>query len=179
MTIDRNLPLVEEILGTFKDTIGADFIAYRNHVYRVVNFCYAAGAFGAEDKLKIQIAACFHDIGIWTDTTLDYLPPSEKAAAMYLAEAGREAWIPEVTQMIEMHHRIRSCEDSACPLVEAFRRADVADFSLGLFKMGFPRDLILTLKSEFPNSGFHKRLAQLGGWWLVKHPLNPLPMFRA
>jgi len=179
MIIEHHLPLVEEILGTFNDAIGDDFLAYRNHVYRVVNLCYAAGTFNSEDKEKIQIAAGFHDIGIWTDTTLDYLPPSEKAAVTYLIAIGRDTWIPEVTQMIEMHHRIRSCDDSAYPLVEAFRRADITDFSLGLFRMGFPKSLILTLKAEFSNCGFHKRLLQLGGRWLIKHPLNPLPMFRA
>jgi len=178
MTIDRHLSLVEEILDTFKDTIGADFLAYKNHVYRVVNLCYAAGVFGAEDKEKIQIAACFHDLGIWTDATLDYLTPSEEAAATYLAAVGRKAWTTEVTQMIEMHHRLRSCKSLTYPLVEAFRRADVADFSLGLFRMGLPKDLILTLKSDFPNSGFHKRLLQLGQGWLIAHPRNPFSMFR-
>lgn len=82
---------------------------------------------------------------------------------------------------MDWHHteaQLCNCTDSAYPLVEAFRRADVADFSLGLFAMGFPRILIAQLKAAFPNSGFHKRLAQLGSAWFVKHPFNPAPMFR-
>lgn len=178
MTVERPLPLVDDILEGFKGVIGADFEAYRNHVYRVTHLCDAAGRFGPEDRQKIQIAASFHDIGIWTDRTLDYLPPSIKAAEAYLTDIGKEAWIGDIRAMIEMHHRIRSCSDYASPLVEAFRRADVADFSLGLFPMGLPGNLIAELKAEFPNSGFHMRLIRLGIAWFVRHPLDPLPMFR-
>ena len=179
MVIERHLPLIDEILGSFRDVIGTDFDAYRNHVYRVTNLCFAAGQFGLNEKEKIQIAACFHDIGIWTDTTLDYLPPSMREAEKYLGAKGRDSWIDEIGEMIEMHHRTKSCSGSVYPLVGTFRRADVADFSLGLVPMGFPKGLMSELKATFPNSGFHMRLAQLGAVWLVKHPLNPLPMFRA
>lgn len=178
MNIERNLPLVEEILGGFSGVIGADLPAYRNHVYRVINLCFAQGAFGEVEKEKIQVAACFHDIGIWTAGTLDYLAPSAADAAAWLAARGKEAWVAEVVAMIDMHHAVRSKADSPFPLVEPFRRADIADFSLGLVPMGIPRELIATLKAAFPNAGFHRRLAQLGSKWFLRHPLNPLPMFR-
>ena len=177
MTIHHNLPRVEEILGSFRETIGADFTAYRNHVYRMANLCLAE-SHGAEEQEKIEIAAAFHDIGIWTAGTLDYLPPSEEAAARYLAASGRDAWIPEITAMIAQHHRVRDCDDFPYPLVERFRRADIADFSLGVIRMGHPRERIAALKQAFPNAGFHQRLLQLGSRWVLRHPLNPLPMFR-
>ena len=179
MIIERNLPLIDEILDGFKELIGRDFDAYRNHVYRVTNLCFAVGQFSLEEREKIQIAGCFHDIGIWTDRTLDYLSPSKREAEKYLKGQGRECWSAELGEMIEMHHRTKSCSDSVYPLVEAFRRADVADFSLGMFSMGFPRGLIAELKATFPNSGFHARLVQLGTVWIARHPLNPLPMFRS
>jgi hypothetical protein len=178
MTIESQLPLVEEILATFSLPIGRDLLGYRNHVYRVIHLCYAAGEFALEDQHKIQIAACFHDIGLWTATTLDYLPPSTWEAVRYLRVIGKEAWIPEVTEMIDMHHGIRSRASSPYPLTEVFRRADIADFSLGLVRMGLPRELIAALKSAFPNAGFHRRLMLLGCKWLIRHPFRPLPMFR-
>lgn len=178
MIIEKHLPLVDDILAQYRDVIGADFDAYRNHVYRVIHFCLSQARYGEAEREKIQVAACFHDIGIWTANTLDYLPPSESAAAAYLAATGRGAWTAEVTEMIDMHHRVQSCADSAFPLVEAFRRADIADFSLGMVRMGIPADLIAQVKTAFPNAGFHRRLAQLGTKWLLRHPLNPLPMFR-
>lgn len=178
MNIERELLLVEEILDSFKSVIGSDFDAYRNHVYRVINLCLSLREYSSNDKEKIQIAACFHDIGIWTAGSLDYLPPSESEAARYLEGKGKGGWVAEVSEMIEMHHRVRSCEDSAFALVEPFRRADIADFSLGLVSMGMSKELIAELKSVFPNAGFHFRLVQLGGRWFLRHPLNPLPMFR-
>jgi hypothetical protein len=178
MEIVQDLQLVDDILGKFQLTIGRDFEAYRNHVYRVINLCYSASDLSENEKDKIQIAACFHDIGIWTASTLDYLSPSEKVASDYLRAVGKQAWVAEITEMIEMHHRIRSYASSASRLVELFRRADIADFSLGLFPMGHSRKLITGLKSAFPNRGFHWRLVQLGSLWLLRHPLNPLPMFR-
>jgi len=178
MHVERNLPLVEEILGSFRTTIGRDFDAYRNHVYRVINLCYSLGNFSPSEKEKIQIAACFHDIGIWTAGSLDYLPPSEAEASRFLVEKGKGEWAAEIAEMIEMHHRVRPCNDSPFALVEPFRRADIADFSLGMVPMGISRELIRKLKSEYPNAGFHMRLAQLGGRWFLRHPLNPLPMFR-
>lgn len=179
MQIETNIPLLEEILEAWKPVIGADYQAYKNHVYRVANFCLSIGPYGGEDAEKIIIAACFHDIGIWSDTTLDYLAPSEIRASDYLSKIGKEAWITEVNLMIEMHHKIQAYDEPGSPLVEAFRRADIADFSLGIFRMGFSADFIAAVRSEFPNAGFHKRLLQLGSKWLLRHPLNPLPMFRA
>lgn len=178
MKVERELPLVADILGSFKSVIGPDFDAYRNHVYRVINLCFSLGDSSPSDKEKIQIAACFHDIGIWTAGSLDYLPPSEAEAARYLEAQGKAEWIAEVSEMIEMHHRVRSCKDSAFALVEPFRRADIADFSLGIVAKGISRELIGELKSVFPNAGFHVRLLQLGSRWFLRHPLNPLPMFR-
>lgn len=178
MKIESNLPLVDEILGSYSGVIGPDLAAYRNHVYRVTNLCFSLGSFGDAERERIQIAACFHDIGIWTAGTLDYLAPSEADAVKYLRARGKEEWVPEVVEMIEMHHGLSSMADSAFPLVEPFRRADIADFSLGTVPMGIPRELIAALKREFSNAGFHKRLIKLGAQWLVRHPLNPLPMFR-
>ena len=178
MKVERDLQLVEDILGSFKSVIGRDFDAYRNHVYRVINLCFSLADFSPIDKEKIQIAGCFHDIGIWTTGSLDYLPPSETEATRYLEGKGRDGWVAEVSEMIEMHHRVRSCKDSTFVLVEPFRRADIADFSLGIVSMGIPKKLIGELKTVFPNAGFHLRLVQLGGCWFLRHPFNPLPMFR-
>ena len=40
----------------------------------MVNFCIAF--VGRSDIEKIAVAAAFHDLGIWTNKTFDYIPPS-------------------------------------------------------------------------------------------------------
>lgn len=177
MKIEEHISLLEDILNDRKAEIGGDFLGYKNHVYRMINFCFALeDDLGAEEREKIIIAGCFHDIGIWTGATFDYLPPSVSAAEEYLTENRREAWIPEIELMIDTHHKLR--EYRANPLVETFRKGDLVDFSLGLVKCGLPGDFVENVKKQFPNAGFHKGLVKLAGRWICRHPLNPVPVLK-
>ncbi|WP_256591068.1 MULTISPECIES: hypothetical protein [unclassified Pseudomonas] len=67
-------PITDEILTSFALAVGTDLQGYRNHIYRVLNF-YCALSGTEQPGEAVQIAAAFHDLGIWTDNTLDYLPP--------------------------------------------------------------------------------------------------------
>ncbi|HVQ36830.1 MAG TPA: hypothetical protein VMS31_04830 [Pyrinomonadaceae bacterium] len=156
--------------------LGRDFTAYRNHVYRVVNLCVALSS---EDQLeKIATAVAFHDLGIWTDRTFDYLQPSVDLACVHLNQAGKAEWTPEITEMILVHHKISPYRGQSQWLVEPLRRADLIDVSMGLFAFGLPRRLIKEISSQWPSAGFHKRLVLLELNQLRKQPWNPLPMVR-
>lgn len=178
MTIEKDIPLLEEILGEWRDRIGADYLGYRNHVYRMVNFCFSLRDHTAEERKKIIIAGCFHDLGIWPEGTLDYLPPSIVRAKEYLSIHTLDEWCPEIELMIGQHHKIHRFQDTQLPLVEEFRRADLVDFSLGLVKSRIPATYVKTVKAEFPNAGFHKQLVRNAGRWICRHPLNPLPVLK-
>jgi HD domain len=71
-----SLPTVDAVLDIHASELGHDLIAYRNHVYRVVNLCLAIVEDSRVDLEKIAIAAVFHDLGIWTNHTFDYIAPS-------------------------------------------------------------------------------------------------------
>ena len=176
--IEKNMPLLDEILEPWRDKIGEDFVGYKNHVYRMANFCFILKKCSEEEKVKIIIAACFHDIGIWVENTLDYIPPSIPPAMKYLEKINRDEWATEIELMIREHHKIRPFDDPRYPIVELFRKGDLVDFSIGLFRFGIPNDLIKSVKAAFPNAGFHMRLVRLAASWLVKHPLNPAPVFK-
>lgn len=178
MVIEPHLGLLEAILGQWKDAIGKDFTAYRNHVYRMIHFCFALRECSEGEKQKIIIAGAFHDIGIWSDSTIDYLPPSCARARQYLRDHKLEDWIPEVELMIDEHHKLRAFRDGRYPLVEVFRKADLVDVSLGLVKFGLPGSVVAEVKAAFPNSGFHKRLMGIAGEWFSKHPLSPPPFYK-
>src|SRR5262245_32231532 len=132
LEIEQDIPLADEILGPFESTLANDFLGYRNHVYRMINFCFAQGEFNDQEREQIVIAGCFHDLGIWTGHTFDYLPPSIDAARRYLYDANLERWTPEIELMIDQHHKVRKFSHDPRSLVEVFRRGDLADFSLGL-----------------------------------------------
>jgi hypothetical protein len=115
-----SLPTVEEVLGDHASELGHDFIAYRNHVYRVVNLCLAIVGDSRVELDKIAVAAVFHDLGIWANNTFDYIAPSVGIARKHLTARGMADWIPEIEAMI--------VDQRANPqsLVESFRRADFA-----------------------------------------------------
>jgi hypothetical protein len=178
MKIEEQIPLLEEILSDWKGAIGSEYQGYRNHVYRMIHFCLALTECNDEEREKIIIAGAFHDIGIWVEDTVDYIPPSLPPAMEYLKSRNLEAWSEEITLMITEHHKIREYKDKSYPLVEIFRKGDLVDFSFGLFKFGIPKTYIESVKAKFLNSDFHKNLVKKAGKWFVKHPLNPVPMMK-
>lgn len=178
MAVELCIPLLEKILGEWKNEVGDDYAGYRNHVYRMVNFCFAQGDFSPEEREKTIVAGCFHDLGIWSGDTFDYLPPSVALAKDYLRRNNLDNWIPEIELMIDTHHKLREHRGAHNPLVEVFRRADLVDFSLGLVKCGLPKSYVGAVKKQFPNAGFHKCLARTASGWFLKHPLNPIPVLK-
>ena len=178
MAIADQIPMVEDIFQQWKAVIGPDYVAYKNHVYRMINFSFSLHDCSGEEREKIVIAGCFHDLGIWTSKTFDYLPPSIALADAYLKEHGLEHWMPEIALMIDQHHKLRKHQDNRYPLVEVFRRGDLVDFSLGIVKFGLPKSYLESVRSRFPNAGFHKRLVQLEARWFTRHPLRPLPVLK-
>lgn len=178
MNIETNNPLIEVILLEWQDRIGADYDGYHGHVYRMYNFCLALHNCSEEEKNKIAIAACFHDIGLWPDHTVDYIPPSVVQVKQYLSQNNLEMWAEEVGLMVEFHHKVRTYRDDHFPLVEVFRKGDLVDFSLGIFKCGLPKNYVKKVKDKIPNAGFHKFLMKGAKEWFVKHPFSPPPFIK-
>jgi hypothetical protein len=178
MRVHGHAPLLEEILGHWRTSLGADYHAYRYHGYRVLNFCLAFGDASAEAFDKVSIAAAFHDLGIWTHHTFDYLAPSQTLARDYLIRTRRDTWTDEVEAMIAFHHKLARYTGRADLLVEPFRKADWIDVSRGRFRFGLPPSFVRDNLAAFPNAGFHQRLAIFTLKRLATHPFSPLPMMR-
>lgn len=169
--------IIEELFQKFKPIMGRDYHKYKNHVYRVFLNCLIMDN-DKNNEEKYAYAAVFHDIGIWTDNTIDYLEPSIAQACAYLAENGRKDLVADITLMIYWHHKIRSYRDRQNKIVETFRKADWIDVSLGLLTFGFNKQKIKENRKRFPNLGFHIFLIKKIIKNFFRHPLNPLPMFK-
>lgn len=174
----ENIASLEELLASYEGVVGADFVAYRNHVYRVINLCMALAQGEPVCMDKLTVAAAFHDLGIWTHDTFDYIPPSMELARQYLAERQRTSLEPEVNAMIAEHHKLRKVDGADKHMVELFRRADWIDVSLGVRSFGLGRGTLRELFARFPDAGFHRRLLALAARRTLRHPLSPLPMLR-
>lgn len=170
--------IVEAVLAVHAAALGPDLPGYRHHVHRVVHFAEAFAPPGPDVADKLAVAGVFHDLGIWTARTFDYLPPSIALACDWLRAAGLGEWTAEISAMIGDHHKVTP---SAAPrdwLVEPFRRADWVDVTLGLRRFGLDRARIAAIRRAWPDEGFHRRLVALAARRLLTHPFSPLPMIR-
>jgi hypothetical protein len=168
---------IELLLHPFKPVLGADYDKYKNHVYRVFLNCLLMDN-EKNNEEKYAIAAVFHDIGIWTNTTFDYLDYSIEQAKTYLIEKDKQDWIEEINLMIYWHHKMSKYEGTHKISVETFRKADWIDLSLGFLNYGFDKKKIKDIRREFPNRSFHIFLIKETLQNFFKHPLNPLPMYK-
>lgn len=170
--------LLDELVVSYGDVLGEDYEAYGNHCRRVFNFCLALAGGDREAEDKIAVTAVFHDLGIWTDGTFDYLAPSQRLARKFLAETGRNAWLDEIAAMIGEHHKLTPYVPNPSWLVEPFRKADLIDLSGGLVRFRLPDDFVVEVLETYPGAGFHKRLLSFALKRFRSHPFNPLPMLK-
>jgi HD domain len=168
---------IELLMHQFKPVLGADYDKYKNHVYRVFLNCLLMDN-EKQNEEKYAIATVFHDIGIWTNSTFDYLDYSVEQVKIYLTEKDKQDWTDEIIQMIYWHHKMSKYEGAHEKIVETFRKADWIDLSLGLLTYGFDKRIIKANRSKFPNLGFHILLIRETVKNFFKHPLNPLPMYK-
>jgi hypothetical protein len=171
-----SVPIIDAVLNEHAAALRDDFSGYRNHVYRLVNLCVAI--VGRRELEKIAVAAVFHDLGIWTNGTFDYIAPSIALAHAYLVANARQGWTAEIEGMIAGHHKITRSTANPDSLIEAFRRADWIDVTRGLRRFGMSRPFIARLFATWPSAGFHWRLVTLTLDRFRRHPLTPLPMVR-
>ena len=170
------IPTIDAVLNDYATALSDDFLGYRNHVYRIVNLCVAI--VGRREIEKIAVAAVFHDLGIWTNGTFDYIAPSIALARDYLVARAREDWTAEIEEMIADHHKITPATADPDSLIEAFRQADWIDVSRGLRAFGISRPFVARLFATWPSAGFHWRLVTLTLERFRSHPLTPLPMVK-
>ncbi|MDB4946914.1 MAG: Metal-dependent phosphohydrolase, subdomain protein [Labilithrix sp.] len=169
-------PIVEDMLDTWGASLGRDRATYGNHAYRVLNF--ASRLSGARPDDTLAVASAFHDIGIWSDRTFDYLAPSiDRASSWLAAHPGVTADPHAVHEIIDNHHRLSRIRERPAS-VEHFRQADLADLSRGVLRGPLARAFVREVVATFPYAGFHGVLLREGLAWLVRHPLRPLPMMR-
>lgn len=178
MEIISDVDTIDEVLLRHGSQLASDAMGYRNHVMRVFNLCALLSPRTPEALEKIAIASVYHDLGIWTARTFDYIAPSIDLARAHLARHGLDDWALEVSAMIREHHKVTTWRTRPEWLVEAFRRADWIDVTRGLRRFGLPRTTLRPIFARWPNAGFHARLAQLTAARLRSHPWAPLPMFR-
>lgn len=174
MTHDK---IIDDLLLAYKPLLGKDYSKYSNHVHRVFLNCLLLDQ-KETMKEKYAIAAVFHDIGIWTNHTIDYLEPSVAQARLYLESVNKIDWAEEITLMIRWHHKVTGYCGKFEASVSVFRKADWIDVSLGLLHFGCDPETLKNNRRQLPNLGFHVFLLKKVFRNFLRHPFAPLPMFK-
>ena len=161
IVIEATRRRVDSLLGAYRHVIGDDYDGYRNHVYRTVT--YAMHFLGQDPNAApaVETAMAYHDIGLWTDRELAYLEPSEAVA---LADNAKYGWQidPDVLRgIIHWHHKVFRYRGPNERIIEACRKADWIDASMGWLRKGMRRSDVAAVEAAFPNCGFHQTLLRL------------------
>ncbi|MBU2912892.1 MULTISPECIES: hypothetical protein [Reichenbachiella] len=177
---NKSIPRIEGILQFYTPALGADYNAYRNHVYRVYHLTLLLNTEEPtpEEQAALAIAAAFHDLGIWSNHTMDYLQPSTDLAKAYLSENHSDILTPLVHDLIVTHHKISSYQGANQSLIEAFRKADLMDLSFGTIRHGLPRSRYIHLREEFPFLNFQKTVFKKIMRYAIGHLNRPFPMLK-
>ncbi|MGB0660782.1 MAG: hypothetical protein ACPGNV_11450 [Mangrovicoccus sp.] len=161
--IIHNSPTIEALLVPYKEAVGKDYEAYRNHIYRVLT--YALHYLGPDhpNRREVEAALVFHDIGLWTACNLAYLEPSIIEMDNTLSRDHPELNRDIIGLAIYHHHKIFRFRGPHKAVVNAVRKADWIDSSQGLFRKGISRADIRAVETAIPNAGFHEALERLCG----------------
>ena len=179
ITTNKSIQRIEAILQYYTQALGGHYNTYRNHVYRVyyLTLQLVETDITSEEMESLAVGAAFHDLGVWTHHTMNYLTPSVEMATTYMDE-NNIGKIGVVDLLIEQHHKLGHYKGTHEHLVEPFRQADLVDLSFGLICFGLPATLYNELKDEFPYLGFHSLIYAKVMAYAVKHIWNPFPMMK-
>ena len=75
MILNYSIKVIDDLFSYYENIFGRDYAMYKNHVYRVYYNCILLDGDAANTE-KYAYASFFHDLGIWTGNTIDYLLPS-------------------------------------------------------------------------------------------------------
>jgi len=185
-------PILDFYLEQHKDELKDDYEPYRNHCLRVLTFAvyYMGGPQNVvEDQLNLMaMALAYHDLALWSSSQLDYLDPSAGIMEKEVKEQNKlreqanheegdlspdfipdfsDADIETAREIILQHHKFThwsAPDDSKIneALVNAVRKGDWADFTLGIVRDGLPASYLEAAYTTVPMEGFHKILAGMG-----------------
>lgn len=158
----NEIPEVESILIDYKDVIGTDYEGYRGHIYRVLSYSMHYLKNNETYLDVIAAALVYHDIGLWTDRQLDYLEPGCKHAKDRFKGVYDENKLHLLDDIIYYHHKLTPFVGDHEDIVNAVRKSDMIDFSLGLVNYGMPDRHIEVVHRKIPNNGFHQHLCEIG-----------------
>lgn len=176
IVVTRRSEDVETAIAPFEAALGSDLEPYKRHLYRLLSYAmHMLGEEGQAHRSVIEKALVYHDIGIWTDDTLAYLEPSAARLEKDLGASLSAEELQLARDIIIFHHKVTAFEGPHADVVNAVRKADWIDVSMGVVSHGVSRDNIAKVNVALPKRGFHSALLAAS---LRLHGFNVFTMVR-
>lgn len=158
-------------LKSFEESLGNDFDGYRNHCLRVLTYAVhvlkeGSGFDASEVSTALPLlgaAVAYHDIGLWADGELYYIEVSAERAKEALQDKFSAQQIATIHTIIMEHHKITPWHGEDEDLVNAVRKADWLDATLGFVRHGMPTGNIAMTRRALEEAGFHETLMGMFG----------------
>lgn len=173
MEIIEQSSTIDEILNAHHLDLGKDHLGYSGHCYRLLNYVRLM-EISEEDMLLLEVTIAYHDLGIWTNKTMDYLEPSWQLAKAYVEKHQLDIDLNHLELIIKGHHKLGVISNS--PLAEHLRKADQIDLSFGTISHGIDKVGAKQIRAMFPNHGFQMKVLRKVTAYAFCHPLKPFPM---
>jgi hypothetical protein len=105
----------------------------------------------------------------------EILVPSIAAQDAWLQRTGRDAWSDELALIVAEHHRFLPYGPGKphAPMVEALRKADLADVSQAVIRFGLPRAFVSEVRATFDASVFFGRVVPSGALRAIRERQQP------
>jgi hypothetical protein len=171
-TLFTEHPVLDAHLEQFRDDVGEDYDAYRNHCLRVLSFAvHQLGSTKTDKDVDLMaLSLAYHDVALWSDSVLNYLEPSVAQMDRKLnKDADDFPWsnadLATARAIILEHHKYTAYHSSSEvqeDIVNAVRMADWADATMGIVRFGLPAKLIEVAYESLPDNGFHWLLVGFG-----------------
>jgi HD domain-containing protein len=175
-------PAELEALAALRSATGLENGAMERHCLRTLRIAEAiAEQRGWPIDLEVLVvASLLHDIGLYREVSTKGVYVEE--GAIFAGEMlGRHGWDEDrrrrCMDAIERHHETRNQLERGGE-VEALRRADLTEVTLGRVRHGLSKDWMDRLRKEVPTDGLVSELAREVGRNLLTRPLSMARIFR-
>lgn len=161
-------PHLDDELFSLASAVGHDFGAYRNHCLRVLTFTkyFLPASFEKDFPGAIDLAATsipYMRTGLWKETKTNPLNHVESSKDHIDAALKASFTPPEMDilrAIVLQQHKITDYagmdSEKGNILVNAVRKANWVDITMGLVRFGLPASLLEAAYEELNSAGFHR-----------------------
>ncbi len=154
--IIRSSQLLDILLEPWKETLGQDYDAYKNHALRTINYCYFILPNNEEVLQHVIITAAYHQLGLWIKNNKDYSSTSAETLIDNSEKIGFNPVPKHIIQAIIKHSSLTKEFGKNDLFAYTFWRAFRIEMSMGYSEQGLPSDFIDQVRTCIPTKHYNK-----------------------